>query len=272
MQHFYSVSRRLHPAVWQMIILTLISFPGLADNPGDTARKDKTLLFASDPYCPYICDQSAQRPGFFVEFAREALSASGFSVEYELKPWKRVLAEARAGIIDGVMTLSREDDEGLLLPDKPVLTTCQSVVTAKDTPYQWAGGESLAGWSMALVAGYTYDGPVREWLLANQDSELIHHIHGADAFHEILDLIARGKLDMTISDCNVAASTAIDIGYPDRFRYAATGYRVEMYIGMNPDHPDASMIIQTLDEALISMKQDGRLLALAKKYGIQNIR
>ena len=250
--------------------LALFSHLSFADNRSDF-REDSTLVFASDPYCPYICDKSAKHPGFFVEFARMALEPLGLRIEYELKPWKRVLAEARSGVIDGVMTLSREDGDGLLLPEKPILTTCQSVVTSKKSDYHWTDAESLAGRSMALVAGYTYDGPVREWLLANQESKDIHHIHGAKALEEILGLIAKDKLEMTISDCNVAASTAMAIGYPNTFQYFLTGYRVEMHIGMYQNHPDAEIIVKTLDEAVAKMRSDGRFQQLAERYGIQNV-
>lgn len=235
----------------------------------------KKLVFASDPYCPYICEEkegtATDQPGFLVEFARLALEPLGYRVEYELKPWKRVLAEARSGVIDGVITLSREDAEGLMLPEKPVLTTCQSVVTSRTSNYRWTGGQSLAGRSIALVAGYTYDGPVRDWLLANKDSRDIHHIHGEKALGEILGLIANERVDMTISDCNVASSTAKQMGYPDKFKYFPTGYRVEMYIGMYQHHSDAEIITQALDRALLEMRDDGRLFQLAEKYSIKNL-
>jgi ABC-type amino acid transport substrate-binding protein len=71
-----------------------------------------TIRLRADAYCPTNCAPDAARPGYAVEIAREVFEAAGHEVEYDLLAWPRAIADAQAGLYDGVIGAAAEEVPG----------------------------------------------------------------------------------------------------------------------------------------------------------------
>lgn len=239
---------------------------------GASAGNSTVLKLASDPYCPYTCTPESEKPGYMVEFAEQALEPHGYKVDYSIMPWKRVLILASKGELDGAITVDTEDAKhnNMLVSKTPFASTCQSIITRKNDPFIWAPKHGLSDRQVVIINGYTYGGPVREWLADSNNENQIHKISGENALGISLKMIAKGRADATIVDCNVASFTASTYNLSGQLKTTQTGYGVRMFIGITRNRTDSEQINQILEKAFQQMKDDGRLEKLAAKYSISN--
>ena len=87
-----SICRQL---VARGLLLTLLGLAGWA--------RAETLVIAGDIWCPINCQPGAERPGIFVELAREIFAESGITVEYQALNWARTLHRVRRGELNAAI-------------------------------------------------------------------------------------------------------------------------------------------------------------------------
>ncbi len=85
----------------KILFLTLISLNSFAE--------DKLLTFASDPYCPWNCDDPVNK-GIAVDILKAIFEPKGYKVEYINMPWTNALKNVRQGKFTGVMIASLNPD------------------------------------------------------------------------------------------------------------------------------------------------------------------
>jgi ABC-type amino acid transport substrate-binding protein len=85
----------------KILFLTLISLNSFAE--------DKVLTFASDPYCPWNCDDPVNK-GIAVDILKAIFEPKGYKVEYINMPWTNALKNVRQGKFTGVMIASLNSD------------------------------------------------------------------------------------------------------------------------------------------------------------------
>lgn len=81
-----------------------------------SASADQITL-ASDPWCPKICFDAKDKPGYVVEAARSALGRHGYELRVIELPWSRAILSVKNGTIDGLLTDPTGDTPGIILPE-----------------------------------------------------------------------------------------------------------------------------------------------------------
>ena len=183
--------------VLTFFILQLSAYVSAVENE----LSPKHLLIVSDPYCPYSCEAESSKPGYLVEFAKLALNPLGYSIDYQVMPWKRVMHLAQQGKVDAVLTVERDDIESLIVGDVALAQTCLAIITRATDTSTWTGKESFKDKKIGIVNGYSYSISINNWL-ENSDDSLVK-VSGNNALEILLNMINRGRIDATIGDCQV---------------------------------------------------------------------
>lgn len=234
-----------------------------------SAASAMELTLASDPWCPYTCDPGSSNPGYMVELAREILGQENIRFHYQVKPWKRVLAESKTGAIDGAITADLSDTENLILNRIPFAATSQTVVSRIDDSFQWAGIDSIGTRILVAINGYTYGKAISKWMESRQDSGRVHMISGVDALTRSLRMIATKRGDILVNDLNVLKYTLAGMKLQTEFRFQATGLKTDLFIGITKKRGDAQLIVDTLDKGLASPDNQDLIASLKYKYLIR---
>ncbi len=227
------------------------------------------LKLASDPWCPYTCEPNSNQPGFMVELAEHILEKYGIKINYQVKPWKRVLIKARSGVIDGAITVDQSDSKGLILNTIPFTSTIQTIVTRKNDAFQWNGIQSIRKRIFIAINGYTYGKAVHGWMEENRETGKIISLSGQDALTRSLLMLSRKRGDFTINDLNVLKYTVFKMNKDLSFNYSPTGLRTELFIGISQKRKDAQKIADYLDSGLSSHEIISFRERLLEKYHIR---
>ena len=65
----------------------------------------KSLMVASDEWCPYVCDDQ-DLPGFLVEIVKEIAANNAVKIKFSLMPLARALDLAQKGRVDILLALT----------------------------------------------------------------------------------------------------------------------------------------------------------------------
>ena len=103
-----SICRQL---VARGLLLTLLGVAGWA--------RAETLVIAGDIWCPVNCQPGTERPGIFVELAREIFAESGIEVQYQALNWARTLQQVRRGQLNAAIGAGVEDAPDFLFGSTP---------------------------------------------------------------------------------------------------------------------------------------------------------
>lgn len=114
---------------------------------------------------PFTYGEKDQAKGMHVDMVREALTALGYEVSFEPKPWKRCLLEAQRGKCDAVVSASHSPRRAKFLyyPDdadtgKSLLRITQVeyvVVTSSDSRYVYDGDPAGLPQPVRAPLGYS---------------------------------------------------------------------------------------------------------------------
>lgn len=226
------------------------------------------LLLASDPWCPMICIDNAHGPGYVVEAVRLALAPHGYEVEYVNLPWSRALRSALDGEVDGLLSASVGEEQALVYSEHAYfLAVAGYALHKRRAPLKDLSEESLAGLRFLLIQDYDYSvTPVGGWLKSH--GEDVDYVKGDNALPRILNMIVRGRADIVVDDYEALRYNIGKLRFEGYFHVVPISKPVRFYITMSRRVPNAARVAGLLDQEFKAMREDGRLVELARKYGV----
>ncbi len=235
------------------LLAGLTALAGLAIAGGSATAE--TLRFACNPFPPHkIADAADGREGFDIDILRAALPDD--TVEISFYPWRRALALAEDGAVDGLCSCSHlpERDAAFAFSTEIGNASVGLFALTADPPLP-ASGEALKGLTVGAVAGY------------NLTTELVEV--GASPVEAPDDATAVAMLK--------AGRFAFLYGYRDTVRSVAGPKERLHYVELRPNPyytcfsrkaGDAEARAARFDEAFRRLQQDGAIQAIRARYGV----
>lgn len=214
----------------------------------------ETLRFACNPFPPHkIAEAARGREGFDIDILRAALA--GDTIEISFYPWRRALALAEDGAVDGLCSCSHlpEREAAFVFSAEIGNASVGLFALAGDQPIP-AEGRALGGQTVGAVAGY------------NLSSELLDF--GATP--------AEAPDDATAVAMLKAGRFAYLYGYRDTVRWFAGQRESLRYVELraNPYYTcfsrkagDAVSRAARFDAAFRRLEQDGTISTIRARYG-----
>lgn len=221
-------------------------------------------LLSSDsvPLKSYI-DNRGQPAGFAIDLAQEVARRAGFVPQLDLMPWTRALVEGRrgTGVIAAIFrTPEREPDFLFTTPlfqDEVVVVVPRGMGFAVRSPADLAG-KRVAGQNGAHYGGAFSSALPMMKLEADNDPA------------QRLRKIAYRHLDCALFNPGRAAvlHTARQAGIStDEFDILPTPLTfIDSHLAVSRTRPDAVALITALDHAIRSVRADGTVDALMRRY------
>lgn len=253
------------------LLPSLRLLPLLACLVGSDLARGETLAIAADIWCPINCEPGSERPGIFVELARDIFAESGIAVRYEIRNWARVLQEVRRGEINAAVGAGIEDAPDFLFTETPVALSRNCFYTGSKSRWHFDGVESLASVRLGVINDYSYGEALNAYVATHRGhSERVQVAAGDKALDLNLSKLAHGRLDVMIENSWVVQSRLAALGRSGELREA--GCRepdVPIYLAFSPALPDSARYVELFEQGLRRYRADGRLQALLKAYGVE---
>lgn len=133
-----------------------LALPWMVFDAGRPAGAAEAVRLGIGDWPPYF-GQDLKHGGCFAYIVSEAFAAVGYRVDYIFLPWKRALAEAQDGTLDGSPGWKATDERrAQFLFSDAVITSTSVFFHLKETPFSWSKIEDLEGKRIGVTAGYSY--------------------------------------------------------------------------------------------------------------------
>ncbi len=216
-------------------------------------------------------DADGNLVGFDTELAEAVAEKLGMDIEFKLIDWKNKYLELDSGNINCIwngFTYNCKDDDGVERADKVDFSVAymnneQCVVVKKADAATLTTEESLKDKKGAAEDGSAGEGVVKGFI--GEENEKNNYI-GCDAQTNTLTELMSGKVDFAVIDMTMAKSLIGKGDYAD-LEIAPIDITPEKYaVGFKK----GSKLTEKVNEALKELSDDGTILELAKKYGVEN--
>lgn len=221
------------------------------------------LRAAQTAWPPFIMESPFGR-GIAHDMIVQALTSSGYQVQFTEKPWSRILKETMKGKNDVIIAIWKtEEREKTLLFTEPYMYSQMAVVSLRGSDFNFKSIDSFKEQRVALINGYAYAGN----LLDYQEMERVISIDLPNSIR----LILTGRADALVTDEVVGEWTIKEMGVDRQQLYFSDIYldSTPLYAAVRKSHPQAEQIIAALNE-YFRLKSEHQLKVLKEKYGLDN--
>lgn len=244
-------------------MLVLLAWAGWA--------RAETLVIAGDIWCPVNCQPGSERPGIFVELAREIFAEAGIEVQYKALNWARTLQMVRRGELNAAVGAGVEDAPDFLFGATPVASSRSCFFTLPDSTWRFTGTASLAGQRLGVINDYSYGDELNTYIaLHHGDSERIQIAAGDTALALNIGKLTHGRVDVVLENAWVMQAMLASQGRAGDLREA--GCRapdVPIYLAFSPVLESSPRYVAIFEQGLQRYRANGRLQALLAAYGVK---
>ena len=263
MKKILSLALALIMCCGAMFSLSSCSKPNPAE---DLARIQKkgTIVIGCTPFEPMNYeDENGKLIGFDTEVAELVAQELGIKVKFRMITWSKKYLELEAGKIDCIWNgfTSNSSDDGVARADRvdfsmPYATNYQCIVVKKENREKYSTLDSLKNLKCAVEGG-----SAGEDFAKTLTSDITKKDAQVDAFTDLL----AGKVEFIVVDVLLANRKCEKGDFGDIVKGIEITDNVESYgIGFRK----GSTLTAKVDEILVKLKNEGKLDALAAKYGV----
>lgn len=257
----------LAAALWLVASVATASNAGASTTTGEPALPEgRTLVFASDEWCPYVCFESTQ-PGYLVELARAVFESPSRPVEIRRMSWPRAVREAEAGRIDGVLGAAAGESPRLRYPERPAAGDPVAFAVRHDDPWRFDGVDSLVERRIGIAEGYRFGPPFDAALFAEG-----RPVPGVEALSTEqptrinLQKLVGGRIDTVIDNGHVLRHESERGGFFPAVRIIATGIEQPVFVAF-ADSPEGEAMARHFDRTLDLRSGRQKVTGLQREYG-----
>jgi polar amino acid transport system substrate-binding protein len=241
------------------VLLPLLSAPVAAD----------VISLRSDEFCPFNCAPEAEQPGFMIEFAQAIFSQAGHTIDYQLMPWSRAIADTMDGQYDGLVGTVKIP--GLIYPEQEQGMNINVFWVKPGTPWRYTGMESLAQASIGVIRDYKFGDEFDAYLEKYQDdSKRIQIVSGETALQQNIKKAVAGRITAYLDDRAVLRYHLEETKQAGLIEEAGKLNQIPLYIGFSAKRPNSARYAQLLSTGMEELRKTGKLQEIMRKYGLQD--
>lgn len=236
------------------------------------ANESLTLSFASDNWCPYICE-SEDSPGYAVEVTRQIYSSNGHQVKFFKIPFKRALIDTQNHQFDAVLLVSDVDlrDYHLTSGEKTIAVGDTVFFVHRSSEWVFKDLDPLNSLRLGLINGYKYGEDIDALIAHSGSLGLISWSHGALPVKQNISKLVRQRVDVIIDNQAVITYTAAKMESSNAIKFAGSASVDDpLFIGFSNKHPFDKQLAKKFDEGIAELRQKGELEKILAKYGLSD--
>lgn len=230
------------------------------------------ITVRGDAWCPYNCDVGAN-PGYGIEIMQEVFKAAGHTVDYQIEPWNRALANVKSGKEISAIGANEKDakDNGLVSGKIGIGASDNCVFVPKASSAKFSKPDDLAQFKkIGIITGYTYNDAIDAWLNTPPNKSKLDAVAGDSAVATNAKKVAASRIEAVIEDSSVMGYTLKDLKLEDQVKVAGCTKAEKIYVAFSPANPKTPEYVKILDDGIVSMRKSGKLKTILAKYGAKD--
>lgn len=217
---------------------------------------------AEDDWAPYSSVVDGKAQGFAVDVVRAAFAAVGIKAEFEVLPYVRCLAKARAGKLVGCFDAV---PNGMIAPhylwhDHPLFTTHMNVYALAGSAAQAMNAAKLEGKTVGVARDYEYGDEF------DLNKKIVRKV--VDKNEQGFKMLQAGRIEYMAAEQRIA--DALFRRYPDtfggKFKVAGTVATPGLYMAFTKNSPDGARYLAKFNQGYAIIRGNGKYKDIEKRW------
>ena len=229
-----------------------------------------TIEVRADTWMPYNGDPASDRPGYCVELLKAVFGPAGHTIDYQVMPWTRDVADAQSDKIDAIIGASFNDCPKCLFPKESAGKNQNFFYVKKGDTWIFNGLDSLKTKHLGVIDGYAYDDGKFDDYIKNGSVPYVQKATGDDALDHNIKKLSEGRLDILAENPLVFKEALTRLGLPlDAFVPAGIASpSQDVFIAFAPGKDSSGKYLQIWDEGIKKLRGSGKFKEILDRYGI----
>lgn len=222
----------------------------------------QVLRLAANYWEPYT-GESLVNNGIASEVVVTALNRAGYDVTIDIMPWKRVLARAYTGSVDGIVAIwSTKERRSKLLFSSSYMSNELILLYMPSMRRKPKSLVDLTGLTLGIGSGYDYSDEFLSYKNFNVESV-------PNVMQNLLKL-TMGRVDVVLEDKLIAKYTIQKYSIKNKslnniISSKTPVLQIPVYFALNPKVPNSEKIIMKFNYEMTKMSEDGTLREILSK-------
>ena len=239
------------------------------------AERERPIVIASDPWCPYACDPDADgREGYMVDLTREIFEGLGFKVEYRVVNFAMMKRMAKDGSATALPGLASDMDGAVLLPALAQGNSANAIAMSRATSFIYGKPQDFERFRLGVIKDYDYGGALQEYVdqnIQNPDRILVLSGFGYSHLVQGLRMLSAGRIDMLLDDHNVLRWQVRRLGMDHQLVALSLKDDADLFVGFSQNDPRSPELARIMAEGTRRLRENGRLAGIMRNYGLEEL-
>jgi len=239
----------------------------------------ETITIVADEWCPYNCNEDAEKPGYMVEIVRRVLKKHDIDVVYKVMPWTEALEMTRQGKYNAIIAANRGDAKDFIFPEIVQGISIIQTWVRNDSKWVYQGVTSLDKLRLGIVSGYYYGKEIDPYLRKRESGStpLIQAVNKSNAAELNISELLAGNIDVILEDRNVVDYYFASREMPAGIKAAGNPVSIDNYddtylfVAFSPSHPRSKDYAKMITQGMQEMRQSGELKEILSSYNIDSL-
>ena len=243
----------------RFLLLTIIS----------TSAQAETIRIRADEWFPMNGDPLSETPGYMIDLAKAIFEPHGHQINYQIMPWKRAVAETRAGNSDCVVGAIKNEAPDFLYPQNNWGVDQAAIYVFAKEQWRYDGRlSSLIPRKTGVILGYFY-GEVLDQYFKAYSGEAFEFVSADQPLKQNIRKLLLGRLNGIIETIPVMDAQLKLSNLSEKIVFAGpVGERSLLYIGCSPHNINSPKYIELIDKAMPELRRSGELQKILNPYGL----
>ena len=131
------------------------------------------LNIAAIDWCPQICPQSKEKPGYLVEIIQQLFKHSPYQVKIQTYPWSRAIRLVRHGSANALLSPAKEEAPDLFYHKVPLSYQTHCFFKNRGNLWSYQGEEELLKRNIIIYRDHSYGEILKNYLDKKDMKKLI---------------------------------------------------------------------------------------------------
>ncbi|GHF19303.1 hypothetical protein GCM10017044_12340 [Kordiimonas sediminis] len=243
-----------------------------AEQPGTNMRLPKEqnaqVRVAAVDWCPQICPDSAEKPGYLVEIMNAIFDGSGYSLKVEYSTWGRAISRVEYGNADILLSPAKEEAPRLVYPDLPIASQQHCFYKAAGSSWTYTTPKQLAEIPLILFEEHSYQEILADYF-ATTPKELITMVYDTSYLPRSVALVKRKRATAFLFTRN-SARYYLNTHHVQGIEEDACIKKDPLWFGLSPQNtPKRDAILELINSKTAPFLQSDQYQKILQAYNIQ---
>jgi len=266
--HFEMLLNSFEPEPLTLMLLRCLLFTLFTG-----ACQADTIRIRSDEWYPMNGDPNSKHPGYMIDLAKVILEPVGHKVDYKVMPWKRALAETRAGNSNCVVGAIKNEAPDFLYPkihwgvDQAAIYVIKN--EGEKDHWRYDGKlSSLIKRKTGVILGYFYGDELDVYFKQNSGGAF-EFVSADRPLRQNIRKLLSGRINGVIETIPVMDAQLKQLGLAKKIIFSSSvGKRSLLYIACGSGNKNNQKYIDLIDRAMPGLRKSGKLQQILMPYGL----